>query len=81
MERNGKVFVAVQDGGKPSLGVRLEVGVCQEWDGQGKIALGWCEIAISQCLVDEVNGPTASWFFKAGSHTAYGIDFELGVAS
>lgn len=53
------------------MSIGLEVGVGQEWDGQGKVALGRCEVARIQCLVDEVNSSTASRFFKTGGHTTY----------
>ena len=71
------MFVVVEDGGKPSLGICLEIGVCQKWNGQGNIALWWSKIAVGQRLVDKVNGSTASWFFNATN----GIHFELSVSS
>ena len=54
------------------------VGDCVVWGGL-HIALRWCEIAKSQCLVENVESSASSWFFKAGGHTTNGVDFKICV--
>ena len=73
MKGDCKLFVAVEDCGEPPLGVGLDV--CQEWNGQRKIAFWWGEVAVGQCLVDEMDCAAAARFFKAGSHATNGINF------
>ena len=79
VKRYGKVLVMLNELGEPSLNIGLEAGVGKERDGEGKIALRWGEIAESQGLVENVEGPAASWFLKAGGHATNGVDFKTGV--
>ena len=49
------MLMALKQLDEPALCVGLEVGVGQKWEGHrniANIALGWCQVAIFQCLVE-----------------------------
>ena len=54
-----------------------EVVVSQEWYCKWNVRLGRSQVAVLECFVDVVEGSTATWLFKIGSHTSDGIHFKV----
>lgn len=53
----------------------------QERNGEWNACSGWCEVAIKHGFMDDLKRFCAPWFLEIGSHSADGVEFEVGVAA
>ena len=81
MQGDSKVLVVLYSRTEPLLAMLDEVVVGQERHCQWDVGFGWCEVAIQEGFVDDVESPTAAWFFKVGGHAPDGVDFKVRVAA
>ena len=58
-----------------------EVVVSQEWYCKWNVRLGRSQVAVLECFVDVVEGSTATWLFKIGSHTSDGVKLKMCTIS
>ena len=54
VERDGQVFMLLYGGFEPLLTVLGELVVSQKWYGEWDVWLGGTEVAVLECLVDNV---------------------------
>ena len=48
--------------------------VSEELDSDGDVWSWGCQVAVFECLVDNVKGSGPAWLFKIGGHAPNGID-------
>ena len=81
MEWDGQMLVLLDRCAEPLLAVCCKIVVRQEWNCQWDVRLGWCEIAVKESFVDDVQGSTATGFFEIGSHASDGVYFKVCVTA
>ena len=81
VEGDGQVLVLLNGGTEPLLAVLGEIVVGQEGHGQGEVRFWWCEVAVEEGFVDDVESSAAAGFFKVGGHTPDGVDFKVRVTA
>ena len=81
VEGDSQVFVLLNGGTEPLLAVLGEIVVGQEGHGQGDVRFWWCEVAVEEGFVDDVESSAAAGFFKVGGHTPDGVDFKVRVTA
>ena len=60
VEGDGKVFVLLDSGLKPLLGVLEEVLVSEERDREGDVGSWWCQVAVFERLMNNVESRLAA---------------------
>ena len=81
VEGDSQVFVVLNGGTEPLLAMLGEIFVGQERHCQWDVRFGWCEVAVEEGFVDDVESSTAAGFFEVGGHAPDGVDFKVGVAA
>ena len=81
VEGDSQVFVLLNGGTEPLLAVLGEIVVGQEWHCQWDVRFGWCEVAVEEDFVDDVESSTAAGLFEVSGHAPDGVDFKVSVAA
>ena len=81
VEGYGELLVLLDGGAKPLLAVLGKVVMGQEGHCQWDVWLWWCEIAVDQGFVENVESSAAARFFQIRGHAPYCIHFEVCVAA
>ena len=55
------MFVLLDGGLEPLLGVFEEVRMGEEGDSEGDVRSWWCQVSVFECLVDNAKGSAPTW--------------------
>ena len=47
----------------------------------GDVGSWWCQVAVFERLMNNVEGATPAWLFEIGGHASNSVDFKVGMTA